>query len=133
MINNNNNFLSKIISLVVVFVIFILLFLSFWSMFFQHFFNRENREAILAILVAIIFFGFLLAYTVSNSHKPFSWQSFITRKSPTELKLIACECWARAGMLEEEIAKQLEDRMKEIDDKHNFELNKIKAGLSNKK
>lgn len=130
---NDDNFKPKIISLLVAFVIFISLFVSFWFMFFQSYFNAADRSIMLGILVAVIFGAFLFALTISNSHRTFSFNAFISKKSPTELKLIACECWAKAGMLEKEIAKELEDRMKDIDDRHNFELVKLKAESSNKR
>ena len=122
---------SKIISLCVALIIFAALFISFWFIFFQNYFNNENRGFMLGILIACIVGAFLLALTVSNAHKVFSWHEFAASKSPIELRLIACECWAQAGMMEKEGMKMIEDRMLTINDNHNLELIRLKAEIKN--
>lgn len=124
---------SNLIILTVAFAIFLSMFLVFWFSFAQFYFNATNRNMMLGILIAIIFAAFQLAFALSNSLKIFNWKEFKRAKTPTELKLIACECMAEAGMMEREIAKQLEDRMKTIDDNHNIELIRMKADTRKEK
>jgi hypothetical protein len=124
---------SSMIFLLTAFIIFVALFVSFWCMFMQSYFNESDRNIMLGIIIAIIAAAFLLALAISNRQKVFNWKEFKEHKTPTELKLIACECLAEAGMMETEIAKQLEDRMRTIDDNHNIELIKLKAEIKNQK
>lgn len=128
MINNNENFLAKIISLVIVFAIYIVLFVSFWNVFFTDYFNGGKASIVFYIMIAIIAFSFLAAYTVSNSLKPFTWKAATCRKSPIELRLMAHELNAMADMIDRQKALAFQDAQQTIADNHNIKIMEIREG-----